>query len=165
MAAAEALQLERFPWRAACPKSRWGVNSQMPDGRRSELRHDAGLDVLWVGCARCGAAFTLANDVVTLQWSTIGTLREDERYQVTIVDVTSGQGLRTTEYVTDNKFIVSTNFRPNDNLAHVIRWWVTTVRQTGVDDQGQPVYTSAGAVSEERVFSWVGVAVQASPNP
>lgn len=112
-----------------------------------------------------GAAFTLANDVVTLQWASIGTLRENERYQVTIVDVTSGQGLRLTEYVTDTKFIVPTNFRPNDNLAHVIRWWVTTVRQNGVDDQGQPIYESAGAISEERVFSWVGVAVQGSPNP
>ena len=112
-----------------------------------------------------GAAFTLANDVVTLQWASIGTLRENERYQVTIVDVTSGQGLRLTEYVTDTKFIVPTTFRPNDNLAHVIRWWVTTVRQNGVDDQGQPIYESAGAISEERVFSWVGVVVQGSPSP
>jgi len=112
-----------------------------------------------------GAAFTLANDVVTLQWASIGTLPENERYQVTIVDVTSGQGLRLTEYMTDTKFIVPTTFRPNDNLAHVIRWWVTTVRQNGVDDQGQPVYESAGAMSEERVFSWVGVAVQGSPGP
>jgi len=103
--------------------------------------------------------------VVTLQWASIGTLRENERYQVTIVDVTSGQGLRLTEYVTDTKFIVPTTFRPNDNLAHVIRWWVTTVRQNGVDDQGQPIYESAGAMSEERVFSWVGVAVQGSPSP
>ncbi len=112
-----------------------------------------------------GAAFTLANDVVTLQWASIGTLRENERYQVTILDVTSGQGLRLTEYVTDTKFIVPTSFRPNDNLAHVIRWWVTTVRQNGVDEQGQPLYASAGAISDERVFSWVGVAIQASPNP
>jgi hypothetical protein len=112
-----------------------------------------------------GAAFTLANDVVTLQWASIGTLRDNERYQVTILDVTSGQGLRLTEYVTDTKFIVPTSFRPNDNLAHVIRWWITTVRQNGVDEQGQPIYTSAGAISDERVFSWVGVAIQASPNP
>jgi len=112
-----------------------------------------------------GAAFTLANDVVTLQWASIGTLRDNERYQVTILDVTSGQGVPLTEYVTDTKFIVPTSFRPNDNLAHVIRWWVTTVRQNGVDEQGQPLYTSAGAISDERVFSWVGVAIQASPSP
>jgi LysM repeat protein/ribosomal protein L40E len=107
-----------------------------------------------------GAAFTLANDVVTLQWASIGTLRENEAYQVTIEDVTSGQGRRITENVTDTKFIVPTSFRPNDNLAHVMRWWVTTVRQNGVDEQGQPLYESAGANSEKRVFTWVGVTVE-----
>ena len=112
-----------------------------------------------------GAAFTLANDVVTLQWATIGTLRENEAYQVTIEDVTSGQGRRITEYVTDTKFIVPTSFRPNDNLAHVIRWWVTTVRQNGVDEQGQPIYDSAGEISQKRVFSWVGVTVEGTPSP
>jgi len=112
-----------------------------------------------------GAAFTLANDVVTLQWASIGTLRDNEAYQVTIEDVTSGQGRRLTEYVTEQKFIVPTTFRPNDNLAHVIRWWVTTVRQNGVDEQGQPIYDSAGAISEKRVFTWVGTAVEETPSP
>jgi LysM repeat protein/ribosomal protein L40E len=111
-----------------------------------------------------GAAFTLANDVVSLQWASIGTLRENERYQVTIEDVTSGQGRRLTEYVTEQKFIVPTTFRPNDDVAHVIRWWVTTVRQNGVDEQGQPVYDSAGAISEKRVFTWVGVAIEGTPS-
>ena len=112
-----------------------------------------------------GAAFTLANDVVTLQWASIGTLRDNERYQVTILDVTSSEGRRQTDYVTDTKYIVPSSFRPNDNLAHVIRWWVTTVRQNGVDDQGQPVYSSAGASSDQRDFSWVGVAIQNTPKP
>jgi LysM repeat protein len=111
-----------------------------------------------------GAAFTLANDVVTLQWSSIGTLRDNEAYQITIEDVTGG-GRRRTEYVTDTKYIVPTSFRPNDNLAHVIRWWVTTVRQNGVDEQGQPIYDSAGAISEKRVFTWVGVTVEGTPKP
>jgi hypothetical protein len=99
-----------------------------------------------------------------LQWASIGTLRENERYQVTIEDVTSGQGRRLTEYVSDTKFIVPTSFRPNDDMAHVIRWWVTTVRQNGVDEQGQPVYDSAGAISDKRVFTWVGVAVEGTPS-
>ena len=111
-----------------------------------------------------GAAFSLANDVVSLQWASIGTLRENERYQVTIEDITSGQGRRLTEYVSDTKFIVPTSFRPNDDMAHVIRWWVTTVRQNGVDEQGQPVYDSAGAISDKRVFTWVGVAVEGTPS-
>ena len=112
-----------------------------------------------------GAAFTLANDVVTLQWASIGTLGDNEAYQITVEDITSGEGLRITDYVTDTKYIVPTSFRPNDNLAHALRWWVTTVRQNGVDEQGQPNYASAGAISEKRVFTWVGVAVEGTPSP
>ncbi len=112
-----------------------------------------------------GAAFTLANDVVTLQWASIGTLRNNEFYQVTIEDVTTGQARRIVDYVADTKYIVPTSFRPNDNVAHVLRWWVAPVRQNGTDDQGQPIYTSAGAVSDKRVFTWVGAAVAATPTP
>ena len=115
-----------------------------------------------------GASFTLANDVVTLQWASIGTLRDNEAYQVTVEDQTAanlGQAVRITEYVTDTKYIVPSSFRPNDNLAHVIVWSVTTVRQNGVDEQGQPVYVSAGATSEKRSFAWTGVAVQSTSAP
>ncbi len=116
-----------------------------------------------------GASFTLANDVVTLQWATIGTLREDEAYQVTVEDKTAsntlGQTKRVVEYVTDTKFIVPTSMRPNDNQAHVFVWWVTTVRQNGVDEQGQPAYVSAGANSDQWIFGWTGVAVQNTPSP
>jgi LysM repeat protein len=114
------------------------------------------------------AAFTLANDVVTLQWASVGTLREGEFYQVFVQDLTAlnfGNTIRLIEYVTDTKFIVPTSFRPNDNLTHIFSWWVTVVRQNGVDDQGQPIYISAGAISDKRVFSWVGVAIQTTPNP
>ncbi|MCQ3936218.1 MAG: hypothetical protein DPW18_04120 [Chloroflexi bacterium] len=112
-----------------------------------------------------GAAFTLANDVVTLQWASVGVLREGEAYQIIVEDVTASQTHRITDYVTDTKYIVPTSFRPKDNVAHVMRWWVTPVRQAGVDDQGQPIWVAAGTVSEKRVFTWVGVAVQGTPNP
>jgi LysM repeat protein/ribosomal protein L40E len=115
-----------------------------------------------------GASFTLANDVVTLQWASIGTLRESERYQVTVEDSTAlnlGEAKRITDYVTDTKFIVPTSFRPNDNQAHAFVWWITTVRQNGVDEQGQPIYESAGVISEKRIFVWTGVAIESSPTP
>lgn len=105
-----------------------------------------------------GAAFTLANDSVTLQWASVGTLRDNERYQVIVEDVTSGQNLRLVEYVTDTKYIVPVGFRPLDNIAHIMRWQVVTVRQTGSDEQGQPIWTAAGASSGTRVFSWSGAA-------
>jgi LysM repeat protein/ribosomal protein L40E len=106
-----------------------------------------------------GQAFTLANDVVTLQWASVGTLRDGEAYQVTVEDVTADQTRRLTDYVTDTKYIVPTSFRPKDNVAHVLRWWITPVRQSGTDDQGQPIWVNAGEVSDKRVFTWVGVAV------
>src|SRR5690606_4242227 len=112
-----------------------------------------------------GAAFTLANDVVTLQWASVGVLNDNEAYQVIVEDVTATQTRRITDYVTDTRYIVPSSFRPNDNVAHVMRWWVIPVRQTSVDDQGQPVWSASGAVSEKRVFTWVGVAVQGTPNP
>jgi hypothetical protein len=110
----------------------------------------------------------LANDVVTLQWASIGTLRDNEKYQVTVEDSTAlnlGEAKRITDYVTDTKFIIPTSFRPNDNQAHAFVWWVTTVRQNGADEQGQPVYESAGASSDKRIFVWTGVAVEGSPAP
>lgn len=112
-----------------------------------------------------GAAFTLANDVVTVQWASVGVLRDGEAYQIVVEDVTAAQTTRITDYVTDTKYIVPTSFRPNDNVAHVMRWWVVPVRQAGVDDDGQPIWVASGAISEKRVFTWAGVAVQGTPNP
>ena len=112
-----------------------------------------------------GAAFTLANDIVTLQWASVGTLRDNEAYQVIVEDITAGQAQRVVDYVTDTKYIVPTTFRPKDNVAHVMRWWVVPVRQTGSDDQGQPVWDNAGAASDKRDFTWVGAAVAATPTP
>ena len=112
-----------------------------------------------------GAAFTLAHDIVTLQWASLGVLRDGEAYQVIIEDVTADQGRRIVDYVTDTSFIIPTSFRPNDNVAHIMRWWVVPVRQTGVDDQGQPIWTPAGAASEKRVFTWVGTVIENTPAP
>jgi LysM repeat protein len=112
-----------------------------------------------------GAAFSLANDVVTLQWASVGTLRDGERYQVIIEDLTADQTRRQTDYVADTKYIVPTTFRPKDNVAHVLRWWITPVRQDGTDDQGQPIWVTSGATSDKRVFTWVGIAVEGTPSP
>jgi LysM repeat protein len=112
-----------------------------------------------------GAAFTLANDVVTLQWASVGALGDGEAYQIIVEDVTASQTRRITDYVTDTKYIVPTSFRPRDNVAHVMRWWVVPVRQTGVDEQGQPIWVASGAASDKRVFTWTGVTVQGTPNP
>jgi LysM repeat protein len=112
-----------------------------------------------------GAAFTLAHDSVSLQWASLGTLRDGEAFQIIIEDVTADNGRRIVDYVTDTKYVVPTNFRPSDTVAHVMRWWVVPVRQTGVDDQGNPIWTPAGAASEKRVFTWIGVIAPDTPAP
>jgi LysM repeat protein len=108
-----------------------------------------------------GAPFTLANDAVTLQWASVGALRENEAYQVTIEDVTAGTARKDVQYVIDTKYIVPVTFRPQDTVSHVMRWWVVSVRQTGTDEQGNPIWSTAGAISTLRTFTWSG----ANPAP
>ncbi len=112
-----------------------------------------------------GASFTLANDSFTLQWAAVGELRGNEFYGVTVVDLTDPNQRRLTDYVTDTKFIVPPTFRPNDNIPHVMKWWVVVVRQTTTDAEGKPVYESAGLPSEQRAFSWIGSAISTTPQP
>lgn len=111
-----------------------------------------------------GAPFTLAEDAITLQWASVGTLRDNEAYAVTIEDVTANQG-RQVHYVRDTKFIVPTSLRPGDNQAHVMRWWVVPVRQVGTDADGDPIWQPAGAVSAPRVFTWTGSGSPAVSTP
>lgn len=106
---------------------------------------------------RDGEAFSLANDSVTLQWASVGELRENERYQVTIEDITDGTGQRRdVAYVTDTKYLVPVSLRPQEATPHVMRWFVTVVRQEGTTSRGEPVYVSGGSASIKRDFTWSG---------
>ncbi len=111
-----------------------------------------------------GAPYSGANDAVTLQWASVGTLRQNEFYKVTVEDVTAGGGRKIEAFVTDTSYIITVNFRPLETIPHVMRWYVEPVRQTGSDPQGNPVYTSAGAVSQPRIFTWSGVGA-VTPTP
>lgn len=113
-----------------------------------------------------GAVFTAANDSVTLQWASVGTLRQNEAYAVSVEDITEGKGRRLTEYVTDTKFIVPASFRPTDNTPHVLRWFVVPVRQVGTSADGKPIYDTAGSPSTSRTFVWWSAGSAAStPTP
>jgi LysM repeat protein len=112
-----------------------------------------------------GTHFTLEDDIVTLQWAAVGTLRENEAYAVNVVDVTEGQNRNLVDYVEDTKFIVPASFRAAGNEPHVYRWWVMPVRQIGTDDNGEPIWDTAGAASDNRVFTWAGDAQLATPTP
>ena len=112
-----------------------------------------------------GQAFGLQDDTVTLQWASVGELNNNERYAVMVEDITEGEARKLTQYVSDTKFIVPSSFRANDNIPHVYRWRVMTVRQAGTDDDGNVIWDTAGAVSDPRVFSWIGEALEETPEP
>jgi LysM repeat protein len=111
-----------------------------------------------------GAAFMTLSDTITLQWASVGTLRENESYAVTIEDVTGGEKHKLVEYVTDTKYILPDTFRPTDNIVHIFRWWIIPVRQVGTTKDGEPMWENAGTTSMQRVFSWWGSGL-ASPTP
>ncbi len=112
-----------------------------------------------------GSYFTLADDRVTLQWAAVGTLRDNEAYAVTVEDITEGQGRKLVDYVTDTKYLVPASFRAAASEPHVYRWSVMTVRQVGTDENGTPIWESAGAASTTRVFTWSGAPAAVTPTP
>jgi LysM repeat protein len=102
-----------------------------------------------------GATFMNANDAITLQWASVGDLRQNEAYAVTITDTTDSNQSKFVDYVNDTKYIVPDTIRPTDGKIHIFRWSVLTVRQTGTNkDSGKPTWEPGGPVSAERVFGW-----------
>jgi hypothetical protein len=103
-----------------------------------------------------GASFVAVSDVITLQWSSVASLRSNELYAVTIEDLTAGNGQKTIDYVNDTKYTVPATLRPTGTTPHVFRWTIIPVRQNGSTKDNQPIYEAAGQVSTPRVFSWLG---------
>jgi LysM repeat protein len=103
-----------------------------------------------------GTTFAAGDTSLSLQWASVGALNPNEYYVVTVIDVTSGENARVVDYVTDTKYLVPRSLRPTDGTVHIFRWTVGSVRQNGSDDNGNPIYESAGATSNPRVFSWSG---------
>jgi hypothetical protein len=115
---------------------------------------------------RDGTIYGLNDDEIALQWAAVASLRDNEEYQVTIEDVSQTNGKKTVLYANDTRVLVPTDLKPVDGSMHIFRWSVTVVRKTGTTDAGNPVYVSAGLVSERRVFGWGGTAcAQSTPAP
>ena len=113
-----------------------------------------------------GNRFNESGDIVTLQWASIGTLLDNEAYEITIIDFTDGDSRRLVDYVRDTKFIVPAAFRSSDSIPHLYRWWVMSTRQSGTDEDGNPVWESAGSASDQRVFMWSGsISAPITPTP
>ncbi len=102
-----------------------------------------------------GSSFGAEVETVTLQWASVANLRANEKYRVTVQDLTSTEEKILVEYATDTKFTVPLAFKPQDATPHIIQWSVSVARQINTD-AANPVYEEAGLLSEKRVFSWIG---------
>jgi LysM repeat protein len=111
-----------------------------------------------------GAAFAADVGSISLQWASVGTLRDNEAYAVTIEDITTGKGITLVQYVTDTRFIIPATIRPNDDIPHIFSWVISVVRQEGSDEEGNPIWISAGTMSSPRYFSWIGT-ISTTPSP
>jgi len=114
---------------------------------------------------RNGEAFTLRNDVITLQWAAVSELRENESYLVSILDITSGTSQELVVSVRDTKYIVPESLRPKDDLPHIFRWVVVPAAQIGVNEDGSPRYRESGPRSQASYFSWLGITSASTPQP
>ncbi len=112
-----------------------------------------------------GSVFTITNDVVTLQWASVGALRPNEAYQITVEDTTDGTGRKLVDYVVDTTYNVPSSFRPASDQPHALRWWVIVVRATGTDASSNPIWDFAGSASKQLVFIWWGAVPAATPQP
>jgi hypothetical protein len=116
-----------------------------------------------------GDFFTLADVNITIQWAAVASLGENERYQITVQDLTeellTGVSRQLVDFASDTKYIIPVTFRPQGDSPHVMLWWVVVVRKTGTDDFGNPIWTVAGSVSVSRVFTWSGLTSISTPTP
>ena len=112
-----------------------------------------------------GAPFTISDDAITLQWASVGTLRDNEAYAIYIEDATAGQGVTLLDYATDTRYNIPSTLRPTENRAHAFYWWVVVVRQTSIDENGNPTWDNAGTPSIKRVFTWTGGGAAVTPTP
>lgn len=111
-----------------------------------------------------GAAFGATDEAVTLQWASVASLFPGEVYRVVVQDLTSAEEKILVDYVSDTKFILPASFRPTDTTPHIIQWSVSVARQIN-SDPNNPIYEEAGAISEFRVFSWVGSGIAPTTAP
>jgi hypothetical protein len=118
---------------------------------------------------RNGESFTQNTDSIALQWGSVGELRDNEYYQVTVIDLTGGQNEQYVTEVKDTRLIVPESLRPNDNTPHAYEWFLVPVAQIGVSENGDPIYQPGGPVSEHQIFIWSssggGSTVQSTPTP
>lgn len=114
---------------------------------------------------RSGDFFDSSQNTVSLQWASIGEIRENEFYQVTVIDITSGSTIRIVAEVKETEYNVPIELKPKEDQIHVYQWYVVPVAQIGVRPDGTPIFILGGPTSDSQIFSWAGQAPEGTPGP
>lgn len=112
-----------------------------------------------------GAAISQIDQTVALQWASVGLLRANEVYLITVEDVTANSAKRLEATTLTTRYIVTVEMKPYEAVPHVFKWKVVTARQTGVAGDGRTLYEPAGATSAERTFTWTGIGIVPTVTP
>ena len=97
---------------------------------------------------------------VTLKWSSVGDLAEDEYYHLHMERRPATEGedwygdyvyTKDTSYLAEGAFLAPFH-PPGDYGESTVYWWVRVVRKTGEDENGKPTGVDIGAHSEERTL-------------
>lgn len=116
--------------------------------------------------------YPVANDVieppdslVTLQWTAVKTLADDEWYMVELTDLDNVDGLPYRGFTRDTAFHVPGSWRPAVEETHRLQWRVSIVEVNGHRADGMPIYTYGGQSSAPAFFSWEGAICTPAPLP
>jgi LysM repeat protein len=101
---------------------------------------------------------------ILLQWASIGILRDDEWYQLTLSQP-SGGVISTTVRTRATAWRVPVNLMPAlDTDVDVFQWHVQIVQEAR-NANDEPIYETAGAPSTVRTFAWLSVTPTPSATP
>ncbi|GIV84120.1 MAG: hypothetical protein KatS3mg052_1127 [Candidatus Roseilinea sp.] len=99
-----------------------------------------------------GAQISSTQDIVTLQWLTVGLLREDEWY---VVQVQPSGALTVPIFETKATSLKLTQDILGDQEEREIAWWVQVKRLLSVEPTtGQRIYAEISPPSAARTFVW-----------
>jgi LysM repeat protein len=103
--------------------------------------------------------------LVTLQWTAVKNLADDEWYMVELTDLDNVDGLPYRGFTRDTAFQLPSSWRPAVEETHVLQWKVSIVVVNGRRADGRPIYTYGGQTSAPAYFSWEGAIPTPTPLP
>ena len=110
-----------------------------------------------------GTVVDSLDETITLQWTAVKPLAENEMYMVELTNINDLDSLPRRGFTRDTAFRVPSSWRPTTPELFEMRWRVSIVQVTGTRTDGLPIYTFGGSSSADAFFSWQGAILTATP--